>query len=133
MKNLFFCSDMVKISGPNRSTKITDHFYAHLCKCRLLHNVHSHHARGSTKAKRGKKLADRFREHLRDVEKKETDASKPVPRHFNLLNCSHHIMTIFGQSLSKGTKESGKSLEEKFILKLDALYQHGINERLSYH
>ena len=38
----------------------------------------------------GRRLADRFREHLRDAEQNNTDASKPVARHFNLPNHSHH-------------------------------------------
>ena len=37
----------------------------------------------------GRRLADRFRKHLRDEEKNYTDASKPVARHFNLPNHSH--------------------------------------------
>ena len=32
----------------------------------------------------GRRLGDRFREHLRDVERNDKDASKPVARHFNL-------------------------------------------------
>ena len=32
----------------------------------------------------GRRLADRFHEHLRDVEKNDTDGSKPFARHFNL-------------------------------------------------
>ena len=32
----------------------------------------------------GRRLGDQFREHLRDVEKNDKDASKPVARHFNL-------------------------------------------------
>ena len=35
--------------------------------------------------KREDEQGDRFREHLRDVEKDDKDASKPVARHFNLL------------------------------------------------
>ena len=35
-------------------------------------------------------LGDRFCEHLRDVERNDKDASKPVPRHFNLPNHSTH-------------------------------------------
>jgi len=31
------------------------------------------------------RLGDRFREHPRDVQKDEQNASKPVARHFNLL------------------------------------------------
>ena len=33
----------------------------------------------------GRRLADRFREHLRNVERNDMDASKPVARHSNLL------------------------------------------------
>ena len=37
------------------------------------------------KFKLGRRLGDRFREHLRDVEKDDINASKPVARHFNPL------------------------------------------------
>ena len=36
----------------------------------------------------GRLLADQFREHLRDVEKNDKDASKPVACRFNLPNHS---------------------------------------------
>ena len=63
----------------------------------------------------GKRLADRFREHLREKKKtKNRDASKPVASHFNLSNHSHHNMTIWGLSLHHGNKESRKILEQKF-------------------
>ena len=32
----------------------------------------------------GRRLGDRFREHLRDVERNDKDAFKPVAKHFNL-------------------------------------------------
>ena len=39
----------------------------------------------------GRRLADRFREHLRDAKKKtETNASKSVARHFNLQVSHDH-------------------------------------------
>ena len=42
----------------------------------------------------GRRLGDRFRKHLRDVEKNNKDASKPVARYFNLHNHSkQHIAT----------------------------------------
>ena len=44
-------------------------------------------------------LGDRFREHPRDVEKDDKDASKPVARHFNLPNHSKEHMSICGLSL----------------------------------
>ena len=34
----------------------------------------------------GGRLGDGFREHLRDGERNDNDASKPVARHFNLPN-----------------------------------------------
>jgi len=81
----------------------------------------------------GRKLADRFREHLRDAEQNNTDASKPVVRHFNLRNHSHHNMTICGLSLHHRNTESRKNLEQKFIFQLGTLFPHGINECLSFH
>ena len=126
-----FISNMVKISGPNRSAKISDHFTCisanviYCITCTLCKKIYI----GET----GRRLADRFREHLRDVEKNDTDASKPVARHFNLPNHSHHNMTICGLSLHHGNTESRKNLGQKFIFQLGTLYPHGINERLSFH
>ena len=126
-----FISNIVKISGPNRPAKITDHFTGisanviYCITCTLCKKIYI----GET----GRRLADRFREHLRDVEKNDTDASKPVARHFNLPNHSHHNMTICGLSLHHGNTESRKNLEQKFIFQLGTLYPHGINERLSFH
>ena len=109
----FICNG-VKISGPNRSVKVTDHFTCistnviYCITCTLCTKIYI----GET----GRRLADRFREHLRDVEKNNTDASKPVARHFNLLNHSHHNMTICGLSLHHGNTESRKSLRIPFTL-----------------
>ena len=125
-----FISNTVKISGPKRSVKVADHFTCistiviycityTLCKKIYI---------GET----GRRLADRFREHLRDGEKKK-DASKPVTRHFNLPNHSHHNMTICGLSLHHGNTGSRKNLEQKFIFQLGTLSPHGINEHLSFH
>ena len=80
-----------------------------------------------------RRLADRFCEHVRDVEKNDTDTSKPVARHFNLPNQSEHNMTICGLSFHCGTTESRKNLEQKFIFQLGTLYPHGISECLSFH
>ena len=115
-----FISNMVKISGPNRSVKITDHFTRTsanvICciTCTLCYKTYI----GET----GRRLADRFREHLRVVEKNDTDASKPVARPFHLLNHSHHIMTICSLSLHHGNTEIPKNLEQKFIFRLGTLY-----------
>ena len=80
----------------------------------------------------GRRLGDRFREHLRDVEKNDKDASKPVACHFNLPNHSKKHMAICGLSLHLGTTESRKNLEQKFIFQIGTLNPHGINERFSF-
>ena len=67
-----FISNMVKISEPNRCVKITDHFTCifanviYCITCTLCKKTYI----GET----GRRLADRFREHLRDVGKNDTDA-----------------------------------------------------------
>ena len=80
----------------------------------------------------GRRLGDRFREHLRDVEKDDKDASKPVARHFNLPNHSKQHMAVCGLSLHQGSTESRKTREQKFIFQIGTLNPHGINERFSF-
>ena len=80
----------------------------------------------------GRRPGDRFREHLRDVEKDDKDASQPVARHFNLPNHSKKHMAICGLSLHLGTTESRKNLEQKFIFQIGTLNPHGTNERFSF-
>ena len=81
-----FICNVEKLLGPKRFIKITDHFtctsanviYCRICTlCKKLYI-------GET----GRRLGDRFREHLRDVEKNDKNASKPVARHVNLPNHS---------------------------------------------
>ena len=76
----------------------------------------------------GRRLGDRFREHLRDLERNDKDASKPVPRHFNLPYHSKQHMAVCGLSLHLGSSESRKTLEQKFIFQIGTLNPHGINE-----
>ena len=80
----------------------------------------------------GRRLGDRFREHLRDVERNDKDASKPVARHFNLPYHSKQHMAVCGLSLHLGSSESRKTLEQKFIFQIGTLNLHGINERFSF-
>ena len=106
-----FLSNTVKISGRNRSVKVTDNFNCittnviYCITCTLCKKIYI----GET----GRRLADRFREHLRDAEQNNTDASKSVARHFNLPNHSHHNMTICGLSLHHGNTESRKNISNK--------------------
>ena len=57
---------------------------------------------GETRRRQG----DRFQEHLRDVERNDTDPSKPVARHSNLPNHSKHHIAVFG--LSPTSRQFGK-------------------------
>ena len=80
----------------------------------------------------GRRLGDRFREHLRDVELNDKDASKHFARHFNLPDQSKQHMAVCGLYLHLGSSESCKALEQKFILQIGTLNPHGINERFSF-
>ena len=57
----------------------------------------------------GRRLGNRFREHLCDVEINDKDASKPVVRHFHLPNHSKQDMAVCGLSLHLGSSESRKT------------------------
>ena len=61
----------------------------------------------------GRPLGDRFREHLRDVEKDGNNASEPIARHFYLPNHSKQHLVVSGLSLHQGSTESRKTLEQK--------------------
>ena len=80
----------------------------------------------------GRRLGDRFREQLRDVEIDDKNASKPGARYFNLPNhCKQH-MVVCGLSLHQGSTESRKTLEQKIIFQIGTLNPHSINERFSF-
>ena len=80
----------------------------------------------------GRRLGERFREHLRDVERNVKDASKAVAKHFNLPNHSKQHIAHCGLSLHQGSSESRKTLEQEFIFQIGTLNSHGINERFSF-
>ena len=114
-----FVQNADKISGPKRSVKITDRFTCtsanviYCITCTLCIKLYI----GET----GRRLGDRFREHLRDVEKNDKDASKPVARHFNLPNHFKEHMSICGLSLHQGTTDSRKNREQRFIFQIGTL------------
>ena len=78
------------------------------------------------------RLVYRFREHLRDVERNNMDASKPVATHVNLSDHSKQHMVVCGLSLQMGSLESLKTFEQQFIYQIGTLNAHGINERLTF-
>ena len=68
----------------------------------------------------GRRLGDRFREHLRDVKRYGTDAStsKPVARLFSLPDHSYKHMPVCDSSLHHGNTETHKTLQQKLFSKL---------------
>ena len=118
-KNWPFIHNVEKISGPKRSIKITDHFTCtsanvlYCMTCTYWNNLYI----GET----GRRLGDRFREYLRDVERNDKDASKPVARHFNLPNHSKQHTAVRGLSFHLSSSESRKTLEQKFIFQIGTL------------
>ena len=123
-------TNTVSISGPKNSTQITDHFdctsrnVIYCIRCTACNQLYI----GET----GRRLGDRFREHLLDVKNNSQDVSKPVARHFNQPGHSHNNMKIFGLSLHQGNTESRKCTEQRLIFKIGTLSPAGINERFSF-
>ena len=129
-KTFSFIHNLEKISGPRRSIKITDHFTC--TATNLIYCITCTYCNKLYISKTGKWLGDQLRGHLRDVERNDKDASKPVARHFNLPNHSKQHMAVCGLSLHLGSSESRKTLEQKFIFQIGTLNPHGINERFSF-
>ena len=129
-KTCHFVQNANKISGPKRSVKITDRFtctsanVTYCTSCTLCKKLYI----GET----GRRLGDRFRRHLHDVEKDDKDASKPVARHFNLPGHSKEHTSICGLSLHQGNTDSRKNLEQRFIFQIGTLNPHDIKERFSF-
>ena len=59
---------------------------------------------GETERRQG----DRFREQLRDVERNDKDASKPVARHFNLPNYSKQDMAVVAFRYIRAVRKAAK-------------------------
>ena len=108
-----FIHNVEKISGPKRSIKITDHFTC--TSANVIYCITCTYCNKLYIGETGRRLGDRFREHLRDVERNDKDASKPVARHFNLPNHSKQHMKVCSLSLHLCSSESRKTLEQKFI------------------
>ena len=123
-----FIHNANKILGPKRSIRITDHFTctsANVIYCiTYTYCKKIYRYIGET----GRRLGHRFREHLRNVERNDKDASKPVAKHFNLpLNHSKQHMAVCSLFLHLGSSESCKSLEQKFIFHIGTLNPISIN------
>ena len=112
-----FICNVKKLSGPKRSIKITDHFTC--TSANVIYSITCTFCKKLYIGETGRRLGDRFREHLRDVEKDDK-------------NHSMQHMAVCGLSLHQGNTESRKTLEQKFIFEIGTLNPHGIKERFSF-
>ena len=80
-----------------------------------------------------RRLGDRFREHLCDVEKDRTKTHLNQSRDFNVPIHSMQHMAVCSRSLCQGRTESRKTVEQKFNFQIDNLNPQGINKRFSFH
>ena len=118
------------MTGPKRAIKITDHFKVHLRQ--VIYCITCTYCKKLYIGETGRRLGDRFREHLRDVERNDPEASKPVARQFNFPNHSRQHMAVCGLSLDVGSSESRKTVEQKIIFQIGILNLQGIDERFSF-
>ena len=88
-----------KMSGPKRSIKITDHFRCDFAKA--IYCITCTYCKKLYIGETGRRLGDQFREHLRDVERNDQDACKPVPCQFNLPNHSRQHMAVCCRQFGK--------------------------------
>ena len=95
-----FIHNVEKISGPKRSIKITDHFTC--TSVNVIYCITFTFCNELYIGETGRRLGDRFREYVRDVERNDKDASKPVAGHLNLPNHSKQHMAVCGLSLHLG-------------------------------
>ena len=125
-----FIHGVEEISGPKRSTQITDHFTC--TPANVIYGVTCTYCDKLYIGETGRRLGDRFRERLRYVERIDKNASKPVARNFNPPNYSKQHVAVCGLSLNLGSSESRKTPEQKFIFQIGTINPHGINERFSF-
>ena len=128
IQNLSFIHNVEKISGPKRSIKITDHFTC--TSVNVIYCITCIYCNKLYIGEAGRRVGDRFREHLCDVERNDKDASKPVAKHFNLPNHSKLHMAVCGLLLHLGS--SGKPQNTRTKLSPTNLNPHIINERFSF-
>ena len=99
------------MTGPKRSIKLTDHFTC--TSANVIYCITCNYCQlyiGETR----RRLGDRFREHFRDVERNDKDASKPVARHLKLPNQSKQHTAVAAFSYIWAVRKAAK-LQNKIL------------------
>ena len=109
-----FIHNVEKISGHKRSIKITDHF---TCTCaNVIYCITCTYCNKLYVDETGRLLGDRFREHLRDVERNDKDISESVARHLNLRSLRLSLTSRqFGKLFLRACFLRGKLYETKLV------------------
>ena len=76
----------------------------------------------------GRRLSDRFAEHLRSVRNNDVDK----PRNFSAANHSISDIKVCAISPISGGNDSRKRHEKRLIFKIATIHPHGLNERFSF-
>ena len=84
-----FIRNVEKISGPKISIKITDHFTC--TSANVIYCITCTYCNKLYTGETGRRLSDRFREHLCNVERNDKDASKPVA----YLHCGSKVRYFY--------------------------------------
>ena len=120
-----FIHNEEKISGPKRSIKITDHFTC--TSANVIYCITCTYCNKLYIGETGRRLGDRFREHLRDMTRTHPNQLLDTLIFLIILNS----ILRCSLSLHLGSSKSRKTLEQKFIFQIGTLNPHGINERFS--
>ena len=111
------------VTGPSGSFNILSQFTCTSTHIIYAIGCHRHHGVlyiGETE----RRLADRFREHRRDIVIR--DLSKPVPQHF--IGSDHTMDDVFVTGLVHvHNQRERRTLEERTIFRLGTLQPHGMN------
>ena len=116
-----FIHNVEKMSGPKRSIKITDHFTC--TSGNVIYCITCTYCKKLYIGETGRRLGDRFREYLCDVERNDKDTSKPVARHLDIPNHSKQQFMAFPyiQAVRKAAKLYNKNLSFKLALLIPAV------------
>ena len=78
----------------------------------------------------GRRLSDRFAEHLRSV--RNNDVDKHVARHFNAANHPISDINVCAISPISGGNDIRKRHKKRLIFKIGTIHPHWLNERFFF-
>ena len=114
------------MSGPKRFIEITDHFTC--TSANVICYITCTYRKKSYIGQTGRRQGDQFWEHLRNVERNDKDASKPVVRLKS--HCSFSLLLGSSKEIRKESKqfESRKTSEQKFIFQIAKVYLYFLHK-----